>query len=137
MNGVETSATDLSGARLCGSILSALIFIFAVTVLTAPRVIAGACPTYAAPVKSGRITEGPIDEVSGLSRSGLRSVLWFQEDSGNGRLYATTLGGDLRATIEVGNASNRDWEDMARSAGRLCIDDIWHNTRVQRTSGFY
>ena len=32
VNGVETSATDLSGARLCGFILSVLICTFAVTV---------------------------------------------------------------------------------------------------------
>ena len=138
MNGVETSAADLSGARLDGLILPVLIFIFAVTELTTPGGITGACPTYAAPVTSGRITEGQIDEVSGLSRSGLRRVLWFQEDSGNGPwLYATTPGGDLRATIDVGNASNRDWEDMARSAGRLWIGDIGDNARVRTDIRIY
>ena len=103
-----------------------------------PEASAGACPTYTEPIESGHITEGQIGEVSGLSRSRFRGVLWFQEDSGNGPwLYATTPRGDLRATIEVGDAFNRDWEAIARASGRLWIGDIGDNARVRADIQIY
>jgi hypothetical protein len=102
------------------------------TLPAAPRAAAGACPDYASPVEAGRITDQRINEVSGLVRARFPGVLWFHEDSGNGPwLYATSPSGDLRASIEVLDATNRDWEDMARAMGRVWIGDIGDNAQVR------
>jgi len=92
---------------------------------------AGTCPAFLSPVEAGRITDQRLDEVSGLAAvRTVRRALWLHEDSGNGPwLFAVTSQGDLRASIEVLGATNRDWEDMARARGRLWIGDIGDNGR--------
>jgi hypothetical protein len=120
--------------RVRAALAAALAAVLALggSVVVAPPAAAGRCPVYAAPVDSGRITADGIGEVSGLVRSRSPGVLWFHEDSGNGPwLYATTPSGDLRATIEVLDAWNVDWEDMARGGGRLWLGDIGDNARVR------
>jgi hypothetical protein len=108
------------------------VLVLAGVLAVGPGAAAGECPEYAPPVESGRITEGAIGEVSGLSRSRFQGILWFHEDSGNGPwLYATTPAGNLRASIEVTDAVNRDWEDMARSMGRVWLGDIGDNARIR------
>lgn len=111
----------------------ALALLVAGLLVAGPGAGAGSCPGYDDPVESGRITDPRINEVSGLvaGRTAPR-MLWFHEDSGNGPwLYAIEPSGELIASIEVLDATNRDWEDMARSNGRLWIGDIGDNARVR------
>lgn len=103
------------------------------TVASVPTVGAAECPGYSAPAQSGRITDDRINEVSGLVAAPAHpGILWMTEDSGNGPwLYAITPEGEVEAAIEVLDAFNRDWEDMARGDGRVWIGDIGDNARVR------
>lgn len=111
----------------------ALALLVAGLLVAGPGAGAGSCPGYDDPVESGRITDPRINEVSGLVAGWTAPrMLWFHEDSGNGPwLYAIEPSGELIASIEVLDATNRDWEDMARSNGRLWIGDIGDNARVR------
>ncbi|RZA19834.1 MAG: hypothetical protein EOP93_07650 [Lysobacteraceae bacterium] len=64
---------------------------------------------------SGLITDGDLDEVSGMAASQAHDdVLWAIEDSGNpARLYALSRRGRVLARYKVEGARNIDWEDMA------------------------
>ncbi|MGZ8603956.1 MAG: hypothetical protein ACXWX9_04265, partial [Actinomycetota bacterium] len=99
----------------------------------AGRTAAGGVPTTSPPAESGRLRDDRLNEVSGLvAGRSTRPALWLTEDSGNGPwLYAVTTSGDVRAAIEVSDASNRDWEDMALGMGRLWIGDIGDNARAR------
>jgi hypothetical protein len=79
------------------------------------------------------ITDSRINEVSGLDSATIAPrMLWMHEDSGNGPwLYGIEPDGDVIAAIEVLDATNRDWEDMARSGGRVWLGDIGDNGRVR------
>lgn len=74
-----------------------------------------------------------VDESSGLAASHLApDMLWTHNDSGGEpELYAIRSDGSLVATVAVGGARNRDWEDLAVGpcdAGRcLYIGDIGDN----------
>ena len=83
----------------------------------------------------GRLGNDAIDEASGMAASTLGDdVLWVVNDSG-GRpvLYALDTRGNLRKTVKVRGAENRDWEDLAafRIGGRsrLLIADVGDNRR--------
>jgi hypothetical protein len=64
---------------------------------------------------AGLITNGDLDEVSGLAASRVHDdVLWAIEDGGNpARLYAISRRGRLLARYQVEGAKNKDWEDLA------------------------
>ena len=64
---------------------------------------------------AGLITDGDLDEVSGLAASHAHDdVLWAIEDSGNpARLYAISRRGRVLARYKVEGAKNKDWEDLA------------------------
>lgn len=64
---------------------------------------------------AGLITNGELDEISGLAASHVHDgVLWTINDSGNpARLLAINRRGRLLARFEVRGARNIDWEDLA------------------------
>lgn len=64
---------------------------------------------------AGLVTNGELDEISGLAASPSHDdVLWALNDSGNpARLYAISSRGRLLARYHVEGARNIDWEDMA------------------------
>ena len=64
---------------------------------------------------AGLITDGDLDEVSGMAASRAHEdVLWAIEDSGNpARLYALSRRGRVLARYKVEGAKNDDWEDLA------------------------
>jgi hypothetical protein len=113
--------------------LTAVVLVVGGLLVLGPAASAGSCPDYAPPVESGVIRDSRINEVSGLvaGRTAPR-MLWMHEDSGNGTwLFAIDPEGDVLASIEVLNATNRDWEDMARSKGRLWIGDVGDNAEAR------
>jgi hypothetical protein len=90
---------------------------------------AARCPSYAPPVRSGRVNDDRINEASGLvGARGFHRTYWLHEDSGNGAwVYAVSTRGRIRSAIDVRDAINRDWEDIARGMGRIWIGDIGAN----------
>ena len=92
---------------------------------------------YGPPQRAGVISSRALAEVSGLvaSRS-LRGGWWAVNDSGNPPLlHAVDARGRLVASLQVGGATNRDWEDLAAGPGPggrfLYIGDIGDNDRVR------
>ncbi len=75
----------------------------------------------------GRISDGSIQEASGLARSRRHDgVYWTLSDSGNpARLYAIEATGRVIARYEIKGAVNRDWETvMIDESGKLWIGDV-------------
>jgi len=109
----------LATALLAGSMI----------VLAPSPAYAGRCPSFTSPVRSGTITDNAINEASGIVATGpFKKTFWLEEDSGNGEwLYAVSTRGRIRATIAVRNASNWDWEDIARASHRVWLGDIGAN----------
>jgi hypothetical protein len=86
------------------------------------------CPFYGPVQVTGSITIPGIGEVSGVVASHANPVLWIEEDSGNPeRIYAIDSDGTSRATVDVRNSDNRDWEDIALTGHRLWLADIGDN----------
>lgn len=93
-----------------------------------------ACPGYGSDGPIGTVAIDGINEVSGVVASRRDPVLWIEEDSGNPeRIYAIDYTGPTRAQVQVGNAHNRDWEDIALTGHRLWLADIGDND-AQRLS---
>jgi hypothetical protein len=95
-----------------------------------------------------------LNESSGLAVSRTQpGVLWSHNDSGDGpNLYAIDLSGRVLATIPVGKAAARDWEDIAsgpcpaglaatprerRTPSCLYVADIGDNDRVRKELTVY
>lgn len=91
------------------------------------------CPRFGDPEVLGSIQDGRINEVSGVvAARRIRGILWMHEDSGNGTwVYAITPKGRVRADVEVLDAWNWDWEDVALADGQLWIGDIGDNARAR------
>ena len=85
--------------------------------LTALLVCATACAPPSLPFArlAGLITDGELDEVSGIAASRSHDdVLWAIEDGGNpARLHAISRRGKVIARYRVEGARNIDWEDIA------------------------
>lgn len=115
----------------------AVILATTAIVMTSPSVQAGGvepCSGYGTDAPIGSVAIDGIDEVSGVVASRREPVLWIEEDSGNPeRVYAIDDAGNMRARVQVQNADNRDWEDIALTGHRLWIADIGDNG-AQRAS---
>jgi len=75
----------------------------------------GDCIRWSDPEPSGAIDQPELAEISGLVASrGAGDHYWAHADSGNeDRLYALTPDGALLGLLEVTEAENEDWEDIA------------------------
>jgi hypothetical protein len=98
-----------------------------------PALAGDGCPRTGEVRTVGRITSAGVDEISGLVASGRRRrLLWVHEDSGNPTsLLGYSPAGRRRARVAVRDASNFDWEDIARAAGTLWIGDIGDNASIR------
>jgi hypothetical protein len=110
-------------------------------------------PTLGAPItlqRVGFIDFGPIDESSGLAASRRwPGIYWTHNDSGDcARIFAVTAQGQVvgpewrqegtYAGVQVPNALNHDWEDIACSPdGTLYIADTGNNANSRRDLGVY
>jgi hypothetical protein len=86
-----------------------------------------------------RLPSERLDEASGI-QAGTDGRLYLHGDEGT-RLFRTDgMGGELR-TLDVGQANNRDWEDITRVPGAegplLVIGDIGDNRGVRRDVSLY
>ncbi len=79
-----------------------------------------------------------LNEVSGITAEG-DSLIWAIEDNGNkDRLYALNFKGGLVKEIEVDNAKNHDWEDLAKDKeGNLYIGDFGNNANERKNLNIY
>ncbi len=70
-------------------------------------------------VHQGILENKKLDEVSGIAASqSNENVLWTHNDSGDkSNLYLIGLQGENYGTVKLKGVSNRDWEDIAVSAG--------------------
>ena len=81
-----------------------------------PLVLVTACSPAEEPFSSvvGRLQNAKIDEASGIARSQrYPDVFWLANDDGPSVLYAIDGTGKDLGRIEIKDASNRDWEDLA------------------------
>ncbi len=105
--------------------------------------VLGACPTFDAPTSLGRVQSSAINESSGSASSRVHpGVLWTHNDSGDSsRIFALTESGILAATVNINNASARDWEDMATGPGPggayIYIADIGDNGKSRGSYQIY
>ncbi|MGY5850506.1 hypothetical protein [Salegentibacter sp. F14] len=70
-----------------------------------------------------------MKEVSGMEKFPESDLIWMINDSGNKNLlYGLRPGTSSLKTIEITNAENKDWEDLARDrSGHLYIGDFGNN----------
>lgn len=111
---------------------------------------AGFLQTPVIPVlaESARVTAPAIKEMSGIVKSArYPDTFWVHNDSGDkSRIFAihadgTFIGqkpktGDYEG-VEIGNAANADWEDIARIGDTLYISDLGNNGNTRRDLGIY
>ena len=72
-------------------------------------------PSLGVATQTGRMENTDIREASGLALSRRQDgLLWTINDGGSGPvLYALSIDGTERGTVQLANARNVDWEDMA------------------------
>jgi hypothetical protein len=132
---MRAGGTPGTGARLCVLAAGALVVVLAagctgavVPPVEVPSSSPSRCPSYSVPSSNGRVRDARLDEISGVVASPTRDVLWVQEDSGNApAVVAIDLAGRVKATVDVQDAVNHDWEDLALADGILWIGDIGDN----------
>ena len=83
---------------------------------------------------TGLIRHEDLDELSGLAASRqYPGIFWGHNDSGDhSRLFALRANGTVVAEVEVANAANKDWEDVALSGKTLYISDLGNNDNKRR-----
>jgi hypothetical protein len=67
-----------------------------------------------------------LKEISAIEISSASDLFWVIEDSGNDtKLFGLNLNGKIDKTLEVTNAQNIDWEDLAMdSKGDIYIGNF-------------
>jgi hypothetical protein len=85
----------------------------------APIEIASPNAPFEAGVTAATITDGTLEEASGLAASLTNDgYLWTHNDSGDGaRLFLIDKNGVLQSVVKIANIKNRDWEDIAVGPG--------------------
>lgn len=70
-----------------------------------------------------------MKEVSGIEKFPNSQMIWMINDSGNENvIYGLKPGETTLKNIEISNAENKDWEDLARdTSGNLYIGDFGNN----------
>lgn len=91
---------------------------------------------------AGYLESKSLQEASGLARSNVRDdLLWAINDDGPADLYALGLAGEKRGKVRIGDASNRDWEDLASfvldGTPYLMVADIGDNEARRKDVTLY
>jgi endonuclease/exonuclease/phosphatase family metal-dependent hydrolase len=90
----------------------------------------------------GTIENNDVDEASGLARSQRNpDVLWVINDDGPSVLHAIDATGGMLGRVNIKDASNRDWEDLASftldGVPYLLAADIGDNDGKRKDVRFY
>ena len=80
-----------------------------------------------------------LDEISGLEKLENSPLLWAVNDSGNSPIvYGVNTDGEIKEKVEIKNASNIDWEDLAKDdQGTLYIGDFGNNDNDRKDLTIY
>ncbi len=80
-----------------------------------------------------------IAEASGITDSKRNTgYLWVEEDSGNPtQLYLLSHDGSVLKKVFIKGSTNRDWEDMALSDGKIYIAETGDNSLAYSNYAFY
>ena len=107
------------------------------TILLVSTIILAGCSNYG---KLTFITKLPkkLKENSGIAYS-KDSAAWFIEDGGNqDEIYKIDFKGNIVKELEVKNAKNEDWEDLAKDdLGNLYIGDFGNNQNDRKNLVVY
>ena len=105
--------------------------------------VSGSDAPYEKPVVSGKLESPDLKEASGIAASKCQpDVFWTHNDSGDDALfYAIDSKGKHLGVWKVGNAANRDWEDIeAIKSGDKCyvlIGETGDNDRKHERIAIY
>ena len=79
-----------------------------------------------------------LKEVSGLEVSN-EGEIWVIEDSGNkDKIYKVDKDGDIKKSLKIDHAKNKDWEDLALDAqGNMYIGDFGNNNNAREDLVIY
>lgn len=80
---------------------------------------------------------GALQEISGLTQAD--GKWWGHEDSGAEEVFyrVEPVAGDILQTIELKNAKNRDWEEIAADDQNLYLGDFGNNSNNRQNLGIY
>ncbi|HHD83809.1 MAG TPA: hypothetical protein ENK93_02925, partial [Campylobacteraceae bacterium] len=82
------------------------------------------------------LLESRLDESSGIIL--INDRLFTHNDSGNAaQLYEIDRSGNILRTIEIADAHNRDWEDIAQDDDFVYIGDIGNNRGDRKDLAIY
>jgi len=100
--------------------------------------------------KIADLDHAPLAEVSGIARSSYDGLYWVHNDSGDAaRLFAIDEDGEpaipsflahedrVWQGLELVEAANVDWEDIARGRDMLYVADLGNNGNARRDLGVY
>jgi len=78
-----------------------------------------------------------LSEISGLEFLSDSLLVAINDGGDKARLYILNLQGELIRTVKVKDASNNDWEDLARDEKHLYIGDIGNNQNKRQNLAIY
>jgi len=105
----------------------------------------GIGPRYKQGVKTGKVANGKLNEISGIAASRVNpGLLWVHNDSGDSaKVYGLDEKGNNVAEFTLAGAKARDWEDIAVGPGPdpndsyIYAGDIGDNHRRRKTIAVY
>ncbi|WP_121665466.1 hypothetical protein [Mesonia aquimarina] len=80
-----------------------------------------------------------LEEISGIERLHNSNLIWGINDSGNQPIvYGFSENGEIEKEVEIENAKNIDWEDLATDHnGTLFIGDFGNNANDRKNLSIY
>ena len=79
-----------------------------------------------------------IEEVSGLHYSASGEFFWLNDSGGEPELYVTDGAGQLKKTIRLQDAKNKDWEELTGDdEGNIYIGDFGNNANKRDNLRIY
>ena len=103
------------------------IWILALTMVSMP---ACAQPAIAyLPLERVSVLPFKLNETSGLARGGNGFIYTHNDSANKPALYRVSLAtGEIDNTVKIGNAKNKDWEDLAEDDDYIYISDTGNNS---------
>jgi hypothetical protein len=86
-------------------------------------------PVSYVPLERVAVVPGKLNEVSGIANA-RKGYCYMHNDGGNkAELYEITMAtGEIVKKIEIDNAKNKDWEELAEDEDAIYIGDFGNNT---------
>lgn len=78
-----------------------------------------------------------LEEISGLEQINDTLFVAFNDGGDKPMVYLISEGGKISKKVEIANASNKDWETIARDAEYLYIGDIGNNNNTRKDLKIY